>query len=271
MVEVQILPLTPDALLPTPALATTRAHVPPGYGVQEQCVPFTAASALGFLVRSPISFGVCPQDEAPADGHAFRWPLDRPRVGGRGVEQVFYVKDDPPRHFVKNAFTFQPLDVNDPRGGYRFAPLQPGISFFERDDQLDLFKLHLPYIWRTPPGLDTLFLPSINRSPGLTVLAGLVETDWYANPVNLVLRRPPPDIALHIAAGDVVAQVILIDRAHRRPSLRAVAAETRTGRDLLAALVEWYRQHRRDRSAYKKLARGQQGRVPADRPALRGS
>jgi hypothetical protein len=78
--EVQVFPLVPKVVLPRPAPATTRSHVPTGYGVQEQCLPFTAATALGFLIGSPIAFGLCPPGDVPPDGHAFRSPLDRPSL-----------------------------------------------------------------------------------------------------------------------------------------------------------------------------------------------
>ena len=73
--------------------------------------------------------------------------------------------------FVGNAYTFADLPAGSP-------VLEPGISFFDREDQQDRFKLHLPYVWRTPQEIDTLFLPSLNRpSRGLEVQSGLVETD----------------------------------------------------------------------------------------------
>jgi antitoxin (DNA-binding transcriptional repressor) of toxin-antitoxin stability system len=172
---------------------------------------------------------------------------------------VFYVKDDPTRGFVKNAFT---LDVLDDRKNGWFGPQQPGISFFDREDQLDLFKLHLPYIWRTPPQVDALFLPVINRSSrGLTMLSGLVETDWYASQVNLVFGQSPAGHSVHVNAGEPVAQIIFLPRSHRRPSLKVLASHARVARDLRTELAAWYRQHAADRSAYRKLARSQHGRM----------
>src|SRR5919109_5218308 len=107
MTEVQIFPLVPNVMLPVPAPATTRSPIPPGYGVQEQCLPFTAAAALGFLIRSPITFGLCPPANVPPGCHAFRSPLERPHDGGAFAdERIFYVKDDPGCRFIKNAFTF---------------------------------------------------------------------------------------------------------------------------------------------------------------------
>lgn len=51
MTEVQLFPLVPNAVLPTPGLAKTRTPIPPGYGVQEHCLPFTAATALARILH----------------------------------------------------------------------------------------------------------------------------------------------------------------------------------------------------------------------------
>ena len=130
MTEVQIFPLVPNVMLPMPAPATTRSHIPSGYGVQEQCLPFTAATALGFLIPSPITFGLCLPPDVPPDGHAFRSPIDRPRSDGTFEDKrVFYVKDNPRCSFVKNAFTLEAVAAVDSQGKRRFALREPGISF----------------------------------------------------------------------------------------------------------------------------------------------
>jgi hypothetical protein len=262
--EVQILPLVPNAALPTVAPPVARAEIPPGYGVQEQCLPFTAATSLGFLIRSPITFGLCDLRDVPAGAHSFRSPLDSGQ-DGRALDdgRVFYVKDDPGCRFVKNAFTMDAIEFKGPEGRRSFSPVQPGLSFFDREDQRDLFKVHLPYIWRTPPEVDTLFLPAINRpdQSGLTLLTGLVETDWYSNPVNMIYRKPPAGHAVHVAAGDIIGQAVFVARAQRRPTLKVLPSHARLTRDLHAELAEWYKLHAQDRSAYKKLARSQHGRV----------
>jgi hypothetical protein len=256
MLEVQIFPLVSRLPPPTPASPGTRQNVPAGYGVQEHCLPFTAANALGFLIKSPITFGFCSLDEVAQGAHAFRSPL---ASQVKDDEPVFYVKDDPDCCFIKNAFT---MDVLDDRKKGWIAPKQPGISFFDRPDQLDLFKLHLPYIWRTPAEVDALFLPLINRrGVGLTLLSGLVETDWYASQVNLVFSQPAPGHSAHVAKGDAVAQVIFLERSHRRPTLKVLAEHARLGREMKEQLVAWYRQKEEDRGAYKKLARSEAGRI----------
>jgi hypothetical protein len=271
--DVEIFPLVPNAVLPAPAPATTRAQVPPGYGVQEQCLPFTAATALGFLIKSPITFGLCLPGDVPPGGHAFRSPVARPNPDGAFDDaRVFYVKDDSGCRFSKNAFTLDAIEIADGNGKRLFTPMQPGISFFDREDQHDLFKLHLPYIWRTQAEVDTLFLPPVNRAThGLIVLAGLVETDWYANPVNLIFRKPPTGYSIHVITGEPIAQVIFLMRSYRRPTLKVIPAHARVARDLRTALAEWYRQQAKDRSAYKKLARSEHGRINTGKSSLKDS
>ena len=249
--DVVFLPLVPQAVVPVPSPAATRSPVPSGYGVQEQCLPFTAATALGLLIRSPISFGVCQPQDVPPDGHAFRSPLDSPDAGVSKAPSVFYVKDDQACRFTGNAFTFEVS------GG----DLVPGLSFFDRPDQQDLFKIHLPYLCRTSAGIDALFLTPINRPAPFTVLSGLVETDWYASPVNLILRRPSGARPGHVAKGDTLAQVVFISREHRRPEVRVLAEHARHARELKLAMAEWDQHHREDRNAYKRLVRTQHGQL----------
>jgi Family of unknown function (DUF6065) len=266
--ELQILPLVPEAVLPTPASATTRSRVPPGYGVQEHCVPFTAASALGLLVRSPIAFGLCHPADVPPSAHSFISPLESDSHS-RPDPRLFYVHDDPASCFSRNAFSFTAIHNHHPGAP---TPIAPGLSFFDRSDQLDLFKLHLPYICRTSEGVDTLFLSPINRVPPFEVLSGLVETDWYAHPVNLILRKPPHLGSVHVAKGDLVAQLVFIDRARRRSEVKVLPDHARLARELRVKLNEWERQHSADRSAYKQLVRTQHGRVdPRARASRDGS
>src|SRR5262249_45702063 len=162
--------------------------------------------------------------------------------------RVFYVVDNPECAFHGNAFA-----ITGTAGRDSHTIHEPGISFFDRDDQQDLFKLHLPYIWRTPESVDTLFGPLINRSShGLEAASGLVETDWYASPVNLVLRKPPTSI--HVQAGDLVAHAILIPRQFRRPSCEVVADHSRLNRDARKGFTLWEALHAEDHNAYKRLA-----------------
>jgi hypothetical protein len=256
-----IVPLVPNVRLPRVASARTRATVPSGYGVREQCLPFTAASALGILIPSPIRFGLCRPEELPPGCRAFRSPLGQAEPYARFADpRLFYVFDDRDCGFSGNAYqlTGDPRPDSCPSRGR-----EPGLSFFDRKDQQNLFKLHLPYIWRTPAGLDSLFLPPLNRSAhGLGVACGLVETEWYASPVNLVLGKPPGSV--HVAAGDPIAQVILVPRSLRRSTLEVAAAHSQFHNETLADLAKWDRQLAEDRSAYKMLARSRHGRLEGE-------
>jgi hypothetical protein len=247
LAQLDLIPLVANLPLPSAAPARTRPTVPSGYGVEEQCLPFIAAAALGLMIPSPITFGHCPPAEVPAGSRAFRGPL---RLGEPRIDWLFYVQDDATCSFAGNAYRIQ-HPASDAPG------VEAGISFFDRQDQHDLFKVHLPYIWRTAANVDTLFTAPINRrAKGFDLVAGLVETDWYASPINLVLRAGATPI--HVARGSEIAQATLIAREQRHPELRILPPHARSTREAFNALGEWQKQHARDRSAYKLLARGRQ-------------
>jgi hypothetical protein len=258
MMDIQIFPLVPRAILPARAPATVRERVPVGYGVQEQCLPFTAAAALGLVIGAPFAFGFCLPDETPAGAQAFRSPLDTPpHVDPRRL----YVIDSPDRGFARNAFALTRIPFRDAAGKLNHMdPVQPGISFFDRADQQALFKLHLPFVLKTPADIDTLFTAPINRLPPFFVVAGLVETDWFAHPVNLVFEKPARG-SVHVAAGDIVAQAVFLGRGTRRPTISVVAHASKEAVAQRNALLKWYIARARDRSAYKRLARSRHGRL----------
>ena len=257
---VTIIPLVPNLKLPSPASPRTRSEIPEGYGVQEHCLPFTAASGLGFLIPSPISFGLCNPEEAPTGCRTFRSPVEPPIAqGGQRDRRVFYVFDNAECLFRGNAYQLEGIpDKNS-------TPLlESGISFFDRPDQQHLFKLHLPYVWRTEAEVDTLFLPLINRGGrGAEVQCGLVETDWYASSVNLILAKPVG--SLHIQMGDFVSHAVLIPRHLRRANITVAPLHSRLNRETRKELAEWDRQHRKERSLYKSLARDHRCRVDSEK------
>lgn len=258
---ITVVPLVPNLALPHSAPARTRFPIPAGYGVQEQCLPFTAASGLGLLIASPISFGFCVPEEAPDGCRTFRSPLERPSGAGTFSDpRVFYVFDNPECSFLGNAYHFEGIPVDG-------SPtiLEPGISFFDRPDQQHLFKLHLPYVWRTPESVDTLFLPLLNRAPahGLGVQSGLVETDWYSSPVNLIIAKPRR--STHVVVGDPVAHAILINRSLRKVALQVAASHSRLNRETRRGLAEWDKKHAKDRHAYKIMARDSQDSLEPSR------
>ncbi len=256
--DLSLLPLVPHVPLPARAPASTRAEVPRGYGVQEQCLPFTAACALGLLVPAPFDFGLFALADVPAQARSFSPPdVARPA----GDDRVFYVIDHATSRFAGNAFDADPLPFVDESGQLlEMRPRQPGISFMDRPDQAEFFKLHLPWVLRTPEGVDSHFGTPINRAAPLDLLTALVETDWYAHPVNLVVRRPAQG-ALHVRRGDVIAQVFFVDRDARRSHLQVLDHGAPQAQAMREELRQWFLAHHADRSTYRKQARSRQGRV----------
>jgi hypothetical protein len=251
---VAVVGLVARFLAPEAASPRTRPRPPPGYGVREQCLPFTAAAALGLALPAPFDWGYCRPDEVPAGGRAFRSPVE-----GRCKDRVFYVRDDPAVCFRGNAFAIEPAAVR------RIGPGPvPGLSFFDRSDQQDHVKLHLPYMLRTAEGVALLFVPALNRPrpDGLGVVVGLVETDWYASPVNLVLALPPAPAPVHVRTGEIIAQAVPIAANLRHAVPVLLEPHRRAAVDMLAEMGDWRDAHDRDRSAYKRLSRSRHGRLP---------
>ena len=165
---------------------------------------------------------------------------------------MFYVEDRPSSRFAANAFMAEPILNVDPAGQQHLhSAVHPGLSFFDRTDQENLFKLHLPYVLRTPDGVDSLFMSPINRAAPLQIVLGLVETDWYAHPVNLVAHVPAGS-PVHISAGDIVGQVIFIHRTARRVQISA-APELTQRQALQRDLLHWYVAKTQDRGATRTL------------------
>jgi hypothetical protein len=210
------------------------------------------------LLRSPFSFGFCAPAAVPARARAFAPPF---RSEAHEPSHVFYVEDRPSSRFVGNAFRAEPIRYADPAGHQHVHNgVHPGLSFFDRADQANLFKLHLPYVLRTPDGVDSLFMPPINRAGPMQIVVGLVETDWYAHPVNLVAHLPAGS-PLHVAAGDVVGQVVFVHRTARSAEISVAAPGSATSQALQGDLLRWYVGKSQDPGAYKKLARSRHGRL----------
>ena len=256
--EIEVHPLVPDPVLPTSAPASTRTHVPRGYGVQEQCLPFTAAASAGLLIHSPFSFGFCAPADVPDGGRAFAPPL---RSDAHDAGYVFYVQDRPSSRFAGNAFRVTPIPYVDPKGQpHLHHAVHPGLSFFDRPDQAGLFKLHLPYVLRTPEGVDSLFMAPMNR-PGPCALFKAwsrrtgtpIRSTWlricrWTNHCTWPRETP-------------WRQVVFLHRTTRAADVSVVLPGSAASQTLQRDLLRWYVDHNQDRSSYKKLARSRHGRL----------
>jgi hypothetical protein len=253
--SVAVIGLTDRFRQPSQARPRVRTHRPPGYGVREQCLPFTAAASLGITVPSPFAWGCCLPSDVPPGGRAFRSPIGPIEDGD---DRVFYVIDDADFRFERNRFELR-RDVVDHLG----ETPTPGLSFFDRADQQSMVKIHLPYGWKSPDDAVLLFVPPLNRprADGFTILSGLVETSWYHNPVNLVGVIPSPPAPVHLAAGEPLAHVVLISSEMRKIAVDIVEPQASDTQECLDAIEAWHHAHRSDRSAYKRRSQSDQGQV----------
>ena len=134
----------------------------------------------------------------------------RSPVNGGCRERSFYVLDDSGFAIDKNQF----IVPDEMRSAIGPGPI-PGLSFFDREDQQDHVKVHLPYVLahtgRCFTANDGIGQPA-RRDDGLVAVTGLVETDWYPGMINLVFKLPPWPKTVHVSAGEIIAQIIPITR-----------------------------------------------------------
>lgn len=113
-------------------------------------------------------------------------------------------------------------------------------------------KFHNYWTIKTPRGWSCLFVPPLNRANGaVTLLAGIVDTDRYASPINFPFFATGPDGLHTIEKGTPLVQLIPFKRetAQLPGRIRAeqpdeAAERVRIFRNTLAG-GGWYRQHAR--------------------------
>jgi|LakMenEpi03Aug12_release.lakeMendotaPanAssembly.Ray.scaffolds.fasta_scaffold785784_1 hypothetical protein len=76
-----------------------------------------------------------------------------------------------------------------------------------------------PWGIKTPPGFSTLFIPPVHRNNVFTAFPGVVDTDTYTAPVNIVFVLSDPDFEGLVPAGTPIVQVIPFKRESWEMSL----------------------------------------------------
>ena len=84
------------------------------------------------------------------------------------------------------------------------APIYPGI----RDSDSSIPKFMNPWAIKTPKGYSCLFVQPSHRELPFTVLPGIVDTDKYHAPVNILFMMNVPDFEGYIPAGTPMVLVI---------------------------------------------------------------
>jgi len=168
----------------------------------ETCTPYLAANAAGFYITNvlPLVF------VRNRNGHI----LPEARVALRYMREnatEFAGILDQLAPFGPRIFTgdgFQNLAGVDPLLVRDLA--QPYTSFSESH-----MALRAGFYVKTPPGVATMIVPPVNQQAQLTMLAGLMESEWHHSEIFLVFPFPDFDgRALFIEPGTVLAQMLFI-------------------------------------------------------------
>jgi hypothetical protein len=69
-----------------------------------------------------------------------------------------------------------------------------------------------PWGIKTPPGYSTLFIAPVHRYNPLIAFPGVVDTDTYTAPVNVIFELADPDFEGLVPAGTPIVQVIPFKR-----------------------------------------------------------
>jgi hypothetical protein len=96
-----------------------------------------------------------------------------------------------------NAIQFHPIQQ---------APLHPSTT------GSDIPKWINPWSIKTPKGYSSLFIAPMHHNNIFVALPGVVDTDTYTSPINIVFALADPNFAGLIPAGTPIAQVIPFKR-----------------------------------------------------------
>jgi hypothetical protein len=128
---------------------------------------------------------------------------------------VSQIEQDPEKPGVKTPWyewpSFTPLSFHP----MEQAPLHP------KTNGTPIPKIINPWSIKTPPGYSTLFLPPVHRENPFVALVGIVDTDTYTAPVNIVFVLSDPKFEGLIPAGTPLVQVIPFKRDSWSMSLGA--------------------------------------------------
>lgn len=216
------------------------------------CLPLTAASGFGWAVFPPIAFALL------FDGTSILW---RPMEGEVGTEEDTWHLLSPTAHL--------------PGTRQQWLTERDGLVMPDAPPMLDqdsviknLVSFGAGVCARTRPGwaLLTRPVPNLPGNPGVEVLEGIIETDWFFAPIFIQLRLRQTDMPIVFTKAVPMFTLQPVHRsAYDEANLKNV--EITAGLDSLTA-EEWREVHasfqrRTERKGYYK----HQARVEAKRYA----
>ncbi len=103
-------------------------------------------------------------------------------------------------------------------------PPYPAVSHFG----YGILTWHLPFIFRTPPGVDLLARgPSNWPRDGISALEGIIETDWAQATFTMNWKVTRPDLPIRFDVGEPICMLV----PQRRGELEAYRPEVRPIQD----------------------------------------
>lgn len=157
------------------------------YGTVKKCAPFLDAISSGYIIFSDIDIYV--SDEKDETGsNSYYWP-DRHKgaVSGHVYKQV---------------------------EGYPDYPVGKAVPKFTN-----------PWAIKTPKGYSTLFLTPMHQDIPFRVMEGIVDTDTYNIPVEILFYLKDPNFSGHIPAGTPIVHVLPFKRDEWEMEARYPTAE----------------------------------------------
>lgn len=116
-----------------------------------------------------------------------------------------------------------------------------------------IVTFEVPYIFRTPPGLNLLVRGPANLfKDGIAPIEGLVETDWAVATFAMHWQLTRPGVPVAFDAGEPFCAIVPQERGRLevlRPAIRDLAAEPELARQYLA-----WRESRRGNSEMRRVA-----------------
>ena len=186
--------------LPTPI----KVHIPEWYKKLQHnvdnhtvkgCMPFLDTLTTGYSLKIPqdisITHNVLNDQNKPDSFY---------RVGD--------ISDD---YFYKKFMNFNPRSP-------RFHPKEQmeGSPHLEKNKDLPIYKIHNPWLIKTPPGYSCLFLPPMNNTDDrFSIIPGIVDTDDFPIEVNfpyLINGDKYPTLKTLLKKGTPYVQVIPFKR-----------------------------------------------------------
>jgi len=96
-------------------------------------------------------------------------------------------------------------------GDIQFHPL-PQVLLHPQTTGSNMPKWMNPWSIETPKGYSTLFIPPVHRDNPFVALPGIVDTDTYNPPVNIIFTLADPNFEGLVPKGTPIVQVIPFKR-----------------------------------------------------------